>query len=356
MSCPLSSHWAAPTCTPDNTKGGGQAAGPLKRPTLPDTHQAPPRSPPPGSTRDRWSPAAGQASSQGEGRAPSPGPPSPLVRSRDDSYPSPHWMGRREASCPPGLPAGRQVSLQTPSPLPQPPEYICTQGLDCRREGPVQPGSGWGLGDLCSDSRPSWAGGPTPCLGDLSSSTLPSDRCRRETAVQRPAQLLLWGWPGSLSWDLFLLCVGWEALSASLSLTGSLGVPTLVPSEARSRLGVQGQTRPLGPTHVSGRGTGAAGGAFKYVPGPLPSGVGLTPRWSWCSDGGSSKPCSFCPAIPGPWRWRSPPPPGEDTAGTTGRGSGPTKSHVRELGGRPPSLVQPSLQRKSPGQNCDHSL
>ena len=36
--------------------------------------------------------------------------------------------------------------------------------------------------------------------------------------------------------------------------------------------------------------------------------------------------------------------------------AGPTKSHVRELGGRPPSLVQPSLQRKSPGQNCDHSL
>ena len=187
MSGPLSSHWAAPTCAPDNTKGGGQAAGPLKRPTLPDTHQAPPRSPPPGSTHDTWIPAAEQASSQGEGWAPSPGPPSPLVRSRDYSRPSPHWMGRREASCPPGLPAGRQVSPQPPSPPPQSPEYICTQGLDCRREGPVQPGSGSGLGDLCSDSRPSWAGGPTPCLGGLSSSTLPSDRCRRETAVQRPA-------------------------------------------------------------------------------------------------------------------------------------------------------------------------
>ena len=232
-----------------------------------DTHQAPPRSPPPGSTRDRWSPAAGQASSQGEGRAPSPGPPSPLVRSRDDSCPSPHWMGRREASCPPGLPAGRQVSLQTPSPLPQPPEYICTQGLDCRREGPVQPGSGWGLGDLCSDSRPSWAGGPTPCLGDLSSSTLPSDRCRRETAVQRPAQLLLWGWPGSLSWDLFLLCVGWEALSASLSLTGSLGVPTLVPSiRSPQQAWSSGPDQTSGPHACVREGHRGSWGCFQICP------------------------------------------------------------------------------------------
>ena len=183
---------------------------------------------------------------------------------------------------------------------------------------------------------------------------------RQPSSVQRPAQLLLWGWPGSLSWDPFLCCVGREALSApqtpGLSLIGSLGVPTLVPSEARSRLGVWGQPGPLGPMHVSGRGMGAAWGAFKYVPGPLSSGVGLTPRWSWCSDSESSKPHSFCPAVPGPWQWGSPPPPGEDTAGTPGRGSGPTKNHVRELGGRPPSPVQSSLQRTSPGQNCDHSL
>ena len=135
------------------------------------------------------------------------------------------------------------------------------------------------------------------------------------------------------------------------------GFPRWRPlSGARSRLGVRGQPGPLGPMHVSGRGMGAARGAFKYVPGPLSSGVGLTPRWSWCSDSGSSKPHSFCPAVPGLWQWGSPPPPGEDTAGTPGRGSGPTKSHVRELGGRPPSPVQPSLQRTSPGQNCDHSL
>ena len=169
------------------TQGSGQAARFLKHPTFSDTHQALPRSPPPGSTHDTWSPAAEQASSQGEGRALSSGPPSPLVRSRDNSCPSPHWMGRREASCPPGLPAGRQVPLQTPSPLPQPPEYICTHGLGCRREGPVQPGSGWGMGDLCSDSGAQLGGGLHPVPSGLSSSALPSDRCRRETAVQRPA-------------------------------------------------------------------------------------------------------------------------------------------------------------------------
>lgn len=38
-----------------------------------------------------------------------------------------------------------------------------------------------------------------------------------------------------------------------------------------------------------------------------------------------------------------------------GRGSGPTKSHVRELEADP-SPVQRSLQRTSPGQNCDHSV
>ena len=78
-------------------------------------------------------------------------------------------------------------SLFSPRPLyPQPPGYICTHGLGCGREGPVQPGSGWGLGDLCSDSGPSWAGGPHPVPGQPLP-TLPSDRCRRETAVQRPA-------------------------------------------------------------------------------------------------------------------------------------------------------------------------
>ena len=184
---------------------------------------------------------------------------------------------------------------------------------------------------------------------------------RQPSSVQRPAQLLLWGWTGSLSWDPFLLSWGGRRSQrprpqVSLSSAPS-GFPRWRPlSGARSRLGVRGQPGPLGPMHVSGRGMGAARGAFKYVPGPLSSGVGLTPRWSWCSDSGSSKPHSFCPAVPGLWQWGSPPPPGEDTAGTPGRGSGPTKSHVRELGGRPPSPVQPSLQRTSPGQNCDHSL
>ena len=187
MSCPLSSHWAAPTCTPDNTKGGSQAAGPLKRPTLPDTHQAPPRSPPPGSTRDRWSPAAGQASSQGEGRAPSPGPPSPLVRSRDDSCPSPHWMGRREASCPrDSLQEGR--CLLRPRPLyPNPHGTSVPKALNAGERGrsSLALGGGWETSALTPG--PSWAGGSTPCPGGLSSSALPSDRCRRETAVQRPA-------------------------------------------------------------------------------------------------------------------------------------------------------------------------
>ena len=161
--CPLSSRLAVPICVPD--------AGQWPSHKVPQTphvlrhSSSPAQVPTSGSTQDTWSPAAGQASSQGEGRAPSSGPPSPLVRSRDDSCPSPHWMGRREASCPPGLPAGRQVSLQTPSPLPQPPEYICTQGLDCRREGPVQPGSGWGMGDLCSDSRAQLGGGLHPVSG-----------------------------------------------------------------------------------------------------------------------------------------------------------------------------------------------
>ena len=159
----------------------------------------------------------------------------------------------------------------------------------CGREGPVQPGSGWGLGDLCSDSRPSWAGGPTPCPGGLSSSTLPSDRCRRETAipassVQRPAQLLLWAWPGSLSWELFLLCVGQEVLSAprtpGLSLASALSYKPAAGLEF-------GASPDLWAPCVSGRGRGPAGGAFKYAPSPPRSGVGLPPRWSWCSDAGS---------------------------------------------------------------------
>ena len=237
----------------------------------------------------------------------------------------------------------------------------------CGREGPVQPGSGWGLGDLCSDSRPSWAGGPTPCPGGLSSSTLPSDRCRRETAipassVQRPAQLLLWAWPGSLSWELFLLCVGQEVLSAprtpGLSLAGSLGVPTPAPSlRSPKPAWSSGPARTSGPRVCQG-GAGGQLGVLSNMPQVLPARV-----WA-CRPGGagavmlgqSSKPCSFCPAVSGPWLWGSPPAPGEDTAGTPGRGSGPTKSHMREPGGRPPSPVQRSLQRTSPGQNCDHSV
>ena len=69
---------------------------------------------------------------------------------------------------------------------------------------------------------------------------------------------------------------------------GPLGSPRRHPLlEARSRLGVRGQPGPLGPMCVSGRGRGPAGGAFKYGPSPPCSGVGLPPRWSWCSDAGS---------------------------------------------------------------------
>ena len=46
-------------------------------------------------------------------------------------------------------------------------------------------GGGWETSALTPG--PSWAGGSTPCPGGLSSSALPSDRCRRETAVQCPA-------------------------------------------------------------------------------------------------------------------------------------------------------------------------
>ena len=165
----------------------------------------------------------------------------------------------------------------------------------CGREGPVQPGSGWGLGDLCSDSRPSWAGGPTPCPGGLSSSTLPSDRCRRETAI--PASSVLRSCCSGAGLALCprtLFSSVWDRRRSQhpgpqVSLSpGPLGSPRRHPLlEARSRLGVRGQPGPLGPMCVSGRGRGPAGGAFKYGPSPPCSGVGLPPRWSWCSDAGS---------------------------------------------------------------------
>lgn len=77
----------------------------------------------------------GRPPARGRGGLPPPGPPSPLVRSRDDPCPSAHWMGRREASCPPGLPAGRQVSLQPPSPLPPTPRVHLHPGSRLREGG-----------------------------------------------------------------------------------------------------------------------------------------------------------------------------------------------------------------------------
>lgn len=235
----------------------------------------------------------------------------------------------------------------------------------CGREGPVQPGSGWGLGDLCSDSRPSWAGGPTPCPGGLSSSTLPSDRCRRETAI--PASSVLRSCCSGAGLALCprtLFSSVWDRRRSQhpgpqVSLSpGPLGSPRRRPLlEALSRLGVRGQPDLWAPCVCQG-GAGGQLGVLSNMPQVLPARV-----WA-CRPGGagavmlgqSSKPCSFCPAVSGPWLWGSPPAPGEDTAGTPGRGSGPTKSHMREPGGRPPSPVQRSLQRTSPGQNCDHSV
>ena len=227
----------------------------------------------------------------------------------------------------------------------------------CGREGPVQPGSGWGLGDLCSDSRPSWAGGPTPCPGGLSSSTLPSDRCRRETAI--PASSVLRSCCSGAGLALCprtLFSSVWDRRRSqhpgpqvSLSPAPSLTSPQPAWSS--------GPARTSGPRVCQG-GAGGQLGVLSNMPQVLPARV-----WA-CRPGGagavmlgqSSKPCSFCPAVSGPWLWGSPPAPGEDTAGTPGRGSGPTKSHAREPGGRPPSPVQRSLQRTSPGQNCDHSV
>ena len=112
-------------------------------------------------------------------------------------------------------------------------------------------GGGWETSALTPG--PSWAGGSTPCPAASPPPLYPVTGAggRQLSSVQHPAQLLLWGWPGSLSWDPFPLCVGREALSApqtpGLSLVGSLGVPTPAPSLRSPQ-----QAWSLGPARASG--------------------------------------------------------------------------------------------------------
>lgn len=132
--CPFSSRQAAPICVPD--------AGQWPSRRVPQAPHAPGHSSSPAPVPTSGGPHTtrgvlqlGRPPARGRGGLPPPGPPSPLVRSRDDPCPSAHWMGRREASCPPGLPAGRQVSLQPPSPLPPTPRVHLHPGPRLREGG-----------------------------------------------------------------------------------------------------------------------------------------------------------------------------------------------------------------------------
>ena len=161
--CPLSSCLPVPICVPD--------AGQWPSHKVPQTphvlrHSSSPAQVPTSGVHTRHVESCSWAGLQPGGGAGSlPRPPIPPREVQGRLLPLSPLDGEERGLLPPGLPAGRQVSPQTPSPLPQSPGYICTQGLDCRREGPVQPGSGWGMGDLCSDSRAQLGGGLHPVPG-----------------------------------------------------------------------------------------------------------------------------------------------------------------------------------------------
>ena len=168
------------------TQGSGQAAGSLERPTLQDTHQAPPRSPPPGSTHNKWSPAAGQASSQGEGRTPSSRPPISPREVQGRPLPLCPLDGEERSLLPPRTPCRKAGVSSAPvpsTPNPQGTSAPMASAAGGRGRSSLALGGGWETSALTPDPA---GGGPHPVPGQPLP-TLPSDRCRRETAVQRPA-------------------------------------------------------------------------------------------------------------------------------------------------------------------------
>ena len=141
-------------------------------------------------------------------------------------------------------------------------------------------GGGWETSALTPG--PSWAGGSTPCPAASPPPLYPVTGAggRQLSSVQHPAQLLLWGWPGSLSWDPSPLCVGREALSApqtpGLSLVGSLGVPTPAPSlRSPQQAWSLGPARASGPRACVREGHRGSWGCFQMCPRSSLLGCGL---------------------------------------------------------------------------------
>lgn len=218
-----------------------------------------------GSTHDTWSPATGQASSQGEGRTPSSRPPISPREVQGRPLPLCPLDGEERSLLPAGTPCRKAGVSSAPVPSTPNPQGTSAPRVSAaggRGRSSLALGGGWETSALTPG--PAGRGAPPRSLGSLSPLyPVTGAGGRQPSSVQRPAQLLLWGWPGSLSWDPLLCCEGWEALSVpptpGLSLTGSLGVPMPVPSlRSLQQAWSSGPARASGPHACVRVGQGAS--------------------------------------------------------------------------------------------------
>lgn len=262
--CPFSSRQAAPICVPD--------AGQWPSRRVPQAPHAPGHSSSPAPVPTSGGPHTtrgvlqlGRPPARGRGRLPPPGPPISPREVQGRPLPLCPLHGEERSLLPPRTPCRKAGVSSAPVPSTPNPQGTSAPRVSAaggRGRSSLALGGGWETSALTPG--PAGRGAPPRSLGSLSPLyPVTGAGGRQPSSVQRPAQLLLWGWPGSLSWDPLLCCEGWEALSVpptpGLSLTGSLGVPMPVPSlRSLQQAWSSGPARASGPHACVRVGQGAS--------------------------------------------------------------------------------------------------